>query len=121
MPIGMFRFGFFVSWAAVLTASNPEEGEEYDGRPSQDAGEAIFAQHARIGRDVRCIVVGIDVFPAEYDKNQYDGNLQEYNEAVEDGAAFRTPYQEEAHQHDDKEGGDIYDSTIPGTGGEGLR
>ena len=31
------------------------------------------------------------------------------------------PYQEEAHQHDDKEGGDIYDSTIPGTGGEGLR
>lgn len=33
----------------------------------------------------------------------------------------RTPYQEEAHQHDDKEGGDIYDSTIPGTGGEGLR
>ena len=98
-----------------------EEGEEYDGRPSQDAGEAIFAQHARIGRDVRCIVVGIDVFPAEYDKNQYDGNLQEYNEAVEDGAAFRTPYQEEAHQHDDKEGGDIYDSTIPGTGGEGLR
>ena len=49
------------------------------------------------------------------------GNLQEYNEAVEDGAAFRTPYQEEAHQHDDKEGGDIYDSTIPGTGGEGLR
>jgi len=58
---------------------------------------------------------------AEIDKNQYDGNLQEYNEAVEDGAAFRTPYQEEAHQHDDKEGGDIYDSTIPGTGGEGLR
>ena len=54
-------------------------------------------------------------------KNQYDGNLQEYNEAVEDGAAFRTPYQEEAHQHDDKEGGDIYDSTIPGTGGEDLR
>ena len=99
----------------------PEEGEEYDGRPSQDAGEAIFAQHARIGRDVRCIVVGIDVFPAEYDKNQYDGNLQEYNEAVEDGAALRTPYQEEAHQHDDKEGGDIYDSTIPGTGGEDLR
>lgn len=28
---------------------------------------------------------------------------------------------EEAHQHYDKEGGDIYDSTIPGTGGEGLR
>ena len=23
------------------------------------------------------------------------GNLQEYNEAVEDGAAFRTPYQED--------------------------
>ncbi len=89
--------------------------------PRRMPEKPIFANSTRIGRDVRCIVVGIDVFPAEYDKNQYDGNLQEYNEAVEDGAAFRTPYQEEAHQHDDKEGGDIYDSTIPGTGGEGLR
>ena len=93
MPIGMFRFGFFVSWAAVLSVETRGR-RRIRGRPSQDAGEAIFAQHARIGRDVRCIVVGIDVFPAEYDKNQYDGNLQEYNEAVEDGAAFRTPYQE---------------------------
>ena len=37
----------------------PEEGEEYDGRPSQDAGEAIFAQHARIGRDVRLSLIHI--------------------------------------------------------------
>ena len=90
-----------------------EEGEEYDGRSSQDAGESIFAQYARIGRDVRCIVVGIDVFPAEYDKNQYDGNLQEYNEAVEDGAAFCSANQEDAHQHYDQERRDIERSLAP--------
>ena len=89
--------------------------------PRRTPRETVFAKCTCIGGDVWSIVVGIDIFPAqdnEYGDHRY---FEKYNDAVEDGAAFCSANQEDAHQHYDQERRDIDDSPIPWAGGQGLR
>src|SRR4029077_17343562 len=114
MPIGMSRFGFFASWAAVETASKPiyakkttppalksrvkphirKESRPRRAENAQDAAvvvsDALRSHIGRWSRNERGVIRRIYEAPPDTDHQKHDGHFQDHNETVDHRRLFRS-------------------------------
>jgi hypothetical protein len=103
MPMGMSRWGFLASCAAVLT----DVGKEDKARPTHDARPAKFAPVPRVGRDEGMPVGGIDGPNGADDEEEHDRELDENDDVVEAGRFLDPDDQHRGDKSDDEDGGEV--------------
>lgn len=98
-----------------------EESEKHDGGTAEHAAPAKFAQCASVLREIRTIVVAIDVLPADHHKHHDDRHFQEHDDVVEQRTLARAADEEETHNHHDGGSREVDDAAVPRTRRQFMR
>src|SRR5579864_8140219 len=85
-------------------------GEEDDTRAHHDSAHTKLSKCSLILRDERLVILGMDVLPANSDKDHHHGELDHHNDRIGPGGFFNADDQQQRDHANNKYSGQIYDS-----------